>query len=503
MTTGIWILGDQLSHNNTALQDSIKQKSASEIIFIESLEHISQRQYHQQKIVFIWSAMRHFAEELKLDNWSVSYELAEDFISPLKKWIENKKITLLKIMIPSDRPFLRLINNLDLPCEIKLYPNINFLWQKEEFKTWANKRKRLILEDFYREGRKKWNILLTDESKPIGDKWNLDKQNRQPPKKNLSVPKPVFFAPDNITKEVIQKVEELTVNTYGKIDHFGWAVTRKDALKVLNNFVTSRIEKFGTYQDAMVTGEKYMWHSLISPYINVGLLQPLEVIKTVENAYYEHDIPLNSVEGFIRQVLGWREYMYGIYHYVDEDYFHSNWFNHQKSLPEFFWDSSKIDMNCLHQVLKQTEETAYAHHIQRLMILSNYGLIASISPQELENWFHSAYIDAYDWVMQTNVLGMGQFADGGLLASKPYASSANYINKMSDYCKNCKYDHKSRKTEHSCPFNYLYWDFLSRHQDKLKDQGRMNLVLSHLQKISVEELGQIQSLATQWQNRSS
>ena len=503
MTTGIWILGDQLNKNNRALQDSIKQKSSTEIIFVESLNHIAKRKYHQQKIVFIWSAMRHFAEELKQDNWSVSYELAEDFISPLQQWITNKNITLLKIMTPSDRPFFRLIKNLDLPCEIKFYPNTNFLWQKEEFKNWADKRKRLILEDFYREGRKRWNILLTKEGKPIGNKWNLDKQNRQPPKKNLSVPKPLFFALDEITKKVIQKVETLTSNTYGKTDNFAWAVTRKDALQVLDHFVTSRIENFGTYQDAMVTGEKYMWHSLISPYINVGLLQPLEVIKKIEQAYYHNDLPLNSVEGFIRQILGWREYMYGIYHYVDEDYFQSNWFEHQLSLPKFFWDSSKIDMNCLHQVLKQTEDTAYAHHIQRLMILSNYALVAGISPQELEDWFHSAYIDAYDWVMQTNVLGMGQFADGGILASKPYASSANYINKMSDYCKNCKYDHKSRNTEDSCPFNYLYWNFLYRHKDKLRDQGRMNLVLSHLKKISSEELEKIQSLATQWQNKRS
>jgi deoxyribodipyrimidine photolyase-related protein len=468
MTVGIWILGDQLTKNNKALQDSLKQKQSSEIILIESLQHISQRRYHQQKLVFIWSAMRHFAEELKQDDWSVSYHISADFISPLKQWIDDKNITLLKIMTPSDRPFLKTINNLDLACEIKLYSNINFLWQKEEFKHWADSRKRLILEDFYREGRKKWHILLTEEGKPIGEQWNLDKQNRQPPKKNLSVPQPLFFPADNITQEVIHQVENLTVNTYGKIDNFSWAVTRQDALKVLDHFVTSRIEQFGTYQDAMITGEKYMWHSLISPYLNVVLLQPLEVIKTVENAYYHNDLPLNSIEGFIRQVLGWREYMYGIYHYVDEDYFQSNWFEHQQPLPDFFWDSGQIEMNCLHQVLKQTEETAYAHHIQRLMILSNYGLIAGISPQELEDWFHSAYIDAYDWVMQTNVLGMGQFADGGLLASKPYASSANYINKMSDYCQNCKYDYKSRNQENSCPFNYLYWDFLARHKDKLK-----------------------------------
>ena len=481
MTIGIWILGDQLTHNNTALQDSIAQKSSTEIIFIESLNHIKTRQYHRQKIVFLWSAMRHFAKELQADKWTVSYEFGNSFLEPLQTWIQDKGISEVRIMTPSDRPFLKLINNLNLECSIKLYPNTNFLWQTEEFNQWAKKRKRLILEDFYREGRKKWNILLTEKNKPEGGKWNLDKQNRQPPKKNLSIPKPLFFQPDEITTTVIKKVENLKIHSYGEVNNFSWAVTRQDALKVLDHFVASRIENFGTYQDAMITGEEYMWHSLISPYINVGLLQPLEVIKTVEEAYYDHNLPLNSVEGFIRQILGWREYMYGIYHHVDDDYFQSNWFNHQ--------------------ILTQVMDTGYAHHIQRLMILSNYGLVAGISPQELENWFHSAYIDAYDWVMQTNVLGMGQFADGGLLASKPYASSANYIKKMSDYCGNCKYDEKSRNKEDSCPFNYLYWDFLTRHQDQLKSQGRMNLVLSHLKKISPEESETIQSLAKQWQDK--
>ena len=504
MTIGIWILGDQLSLKNTALQSCLNEKSTTSIIFIESIDHVKTRPYHKQKLAFIWSAMCHFAEELKQDNWQVDYQISDSFIEPLTKWIKQNQVSELRVMTPNDRPFLKLINSLNLPCDLKCYPNINFLWQPEQFQTWAKSRKRLILEDFYREGRKRWNILLTDNQKPEGGKWNLDKQNRKPPKRNLSVPKPLFFEIDEITQKVIDKVSKLSdlkIQTYGKIDRFLWGVTRKDALQVLDHFIQTRIDNFGTYQDAMVTGEEYMWHSLISPYINVGLLQPLEVIKKVEQAYYDRDLPLNSVEGFVRQVLGWREYMYGIYHYVDEDYFDSNWFDHHSPLPEFFWNSDKADMNCLHQVLKQTENTGYAHHIQRLMILSNYGLVAGISPQQLENWFHSAYIDAYDWVMQTNVLGMGQFADGGLLASKPYASYGNYIKKMSDYCGNCKYNHKTRSEGDSCPFNYLYWDFLIRHEEKLRTQGRMNLVLSHLKKMSSEESQKIQALANKWKEK--
>lgn len=495
MSIALWILGDQLIENHPILSELEANKQEVIIILIESLNHIKKRIYHQQKLIFIWSAMRHYAEELKANNWQVEYKISDSFTEGLSNCIKEHQLTEIRIITPCDRTFLQYIKNLKLDCEIKLYPNPNFLWQPEEFKQWADKRKRLILEDFYRESRKKWQILLTEDNQPVGGKWNLDKDNRQPPKKNLNPPKPLEFIPDNITKEVIKKVKQLDIKTYGNSDRFNWAVTRKDALKVLNNFINYRLEKFGTYQDAMITNEEFMWHSLISPYLNVGLLQPLEVIKTVEKAYYEKSLPLNSVEGFIRQVLGWREYMYGIYHYVKEDYFQSNWFNHQNPLPAFFWDSNLTKMNCLKQVLKQTENTAYAHHIQRLMIISNYALISGIYPQEIENWFHSAYIDAYDWVMQTNVLGMGQFADGGILASKPYASSANYINKMSDYCGNCCYNPKEKLTKNACPFNYLYWDFLARHEEKLRSQGRMNLVLKHLEKMSPDELNKMRNLA--------
>lgn len=500
MTIGIWILGDQLSHQNTALISCIHDLKSVKIIMIESLNHVQKRIYHQQKLIFIWSAMRHFAEELKAHNWEVDYFIERDFFVTLKAWIKKNNITELRLLFPNDRPFYKLIKEANFPCKIVFYPNNNFLWQPEEFKTWANKRKKLILEDFYRESRKRWKILLTENDEPIGGKWNLDKENRQPPNKNIYPPKPLIFEEDNITLEVKKHLQKLPLKTYGKADKFNWAVTRESALKGLNHFIKNGLENFGKYQDAMITNQEFMWHSLISPYLNIGLLQPLEVIKAVEKAYLENNLPLNSVEGFIRQILGWREYMYGIYHYVKEDYFTSNYFDHQQSLPAFFWDSNQCKMNCLKQVLKQTENTGYAHHIQRLMILSNYGLIAGISPQALESWFHTAYIDAYDWVMQTNVLGMGQFADGGLLASKPYASSANYIHKMSDYCANCPYDYREKIGENACPFNYLYWDFLARHENKLRSQGRMNLVLKHLEKISPQDLEKIRSLSQKHQN---
>ena len=498
MTTGIWILGDRLTKKQLTLQNDRDDKDKTPVILIESNNYVRQRPYHRQKLVLVWSAMRHFARELQADNWQVTYEVAEDFATPLIKWIKANQISELQITTPCDRPFRKLIENLDLPCEVTFVADNHFLWSGEEFVDWIKPRQRTLMEDFYRAGRKRFNILMDDEGKPIGGKWNYDMQNRKPPKKNLKTPKPLTFEPDEITQEVIDWVKQKQFSDYGAIEPFNWGVTRSQAQQVLAYFVKHCLPQFGTYQDAMVTGEYTMWHGLISPYLNLGLLEPMEVIKAIENAYYEQELPLNSVEGFIRQVMGWREYMHGIYYSQNEEYTESNWFKHHKPLPEFYWDASKTEMNCLHQTLTQVESTAYGHHIQRLMVLNNFALIAGIDPQELENWFHSAFIDAYDWVMQTNVIGMGQFADGGLLASKPYAASANYINKMSDYCGDCKYNKSDRTGDKACPFNFFYWDFLNRHRDRLKSLGRMNLVLSHIKRISEEEMAEITALARSW-----
>ena len=315
-------------------------------------------------------------------------------------------------MEPTDKPFLQIIQNLELqdlnlPCKVTIVPNNHFLWNKAEFQNWATGRKRLLMEDFYREGRRRFQILM-ENNKPIGGKWNLDKENRKPPKGKLNTPPAKWFEPDEITQEVIEHCRDVIyhVSTYGEVKNFGWGVTRSDALQVLNWFVENRLAGFGPYQDAMVTGEDTMWHAMLSPYLNLGLLQPLEVIQAAEKAYHQHQLPLNSVEGFIRQILGWREYMHGIYHHTSADYPEKNWFNHTQPLPEFFWNG-ETKMNCLHQILTQVQRTGYAHHIQRLMVLSNFSLIAGFSPQEVENWFNAAFIDAYDWVMQTNVIGMG------------------------------------------------------------------------------------------------
>jgi len=497
---GIWILGTQLSLEHAALKSCEQEKAQTPVIMIESQEYAAKRRYHQQKLVLVWSAMRHFATTLQAEGWNITYETATDFMTPLRTWVEKHQITELRMMNPNDRAFSHFIQQLDLGCEITLLPDNHFLWSTEDFQQWANNRKRILMEDFYREGRKRFNVLV-EGKKPVGGSWNFDQENRKPPQKNIAPPDPLTFSPDAMTQSVIAEVKALPFPTYGEIDRFNWGVTREDAQQVLAHFIETDLPNFGTYQDAMVTREKTMWHSLLSPYLNLGLLHPWEVIHAVEQAYSENNLPLNSVEGLIRQILGWREFLHGIYHWVAEDYGQGNWFDHTQPLPAFFWDSRQTDMNCLNQVLQQVEEIGYAHHIQRLMVLSNFALIVGVSPQELKEWFHAVLIDAYDWVMETNVIGMGQFADGGLFASKPYASSANYINKMSDYCENCCYNPRRRTQEQACPFNFFYWDFMARQRDQLQSLGRMNLVLANLRKIDPDELRKIQDLATAWREK--
>jgi deoxyribodipyrimidine photolyase-related protein len=493
MTIGVWVLGDQLAVGQAALASRQGDRADTPVLMVESRHHAQQRRYHAQKLVLVWSAMRHFAEDLKGAGWPVTYAIASDFETPLRQWIKAEGITTLRIMAPSDRPFDQFLRHLDLPCNVEILPNTQFLWRVDDFATWAEQRKSLLLESFYREGRKRFNVLMAGKE-PVGDRWNFDKENRKPPKGKLDTPPPLTFTPDGITQAVIEAVQGSDLDTFGQVTPFSWAVTRPQAQAVLDDFIAHRLQTFGPYQDAMVTGEDTLWHGLLSPYLNLGLLHPQEVIAAVEQAFQAGDLPLNSVEGFIRQVLGWREYMRGLYWHVPEDYFQRNWFSHDRPLPEWFW-SGETEMNCLHQVIDQVQRTGYAHHIQRLMILANFALISGLQPQQVENWFHAAFIDAYDWVMQTNVLGMGLFADGGVLASKPYAASANYVNRMSDYCKGCRYHPKQRTGPDACPFNFFYWDFLDRHRDSLQSQGRMSFILKNLDKMAPEELAEIRDRA--------
>ncbi|MDX2270367.1 MAG: cryptochrome/photolyase family protein [Cyanobacteriota bacterium] len=499
MTVGVWILGDQLHPQQSALACLSDDPATIPVILIESQAWVNQRNFHQQKLVLIWSAMRHFAEALHQQGYPVTYVESVDFVIPLHDWATERNLREIRLMTPADIPFREYVQAIapQLPCPIVLLENNHFLWSRSEFLIWAKGRKRLLMEDFYRAGRKRFQILMEGRD-PCGGAWNFDSQNRQPPPAQVTFPSPLHFPPDAITQTVIQKVSTHYTHHFGSLKNFGWAVTRPQAWLVLQDFLAHRLTQFGPWQDAMVTGSDSLWHSLISPYLNMGLLTPQEVIQEAENAYWTNGIPINSVEGFIRQILGWREYMRGLYEYLMPDHYaQQNTFQHQHPLPDFFW-TGQTDLNCLHQVIDQIQRTGYAHHIQRLMILSNFALISGIQPQVMESWFHAVFIDSYDWVMQTNVLGMGLFADGGMLASKPYAASANYIHRMSDYCRSCHYHHNQKVGEDACPFNFFYWDFLLRHRQTLQGLGRMGLVLAHLDRLEPETIRQIQALAQAW-----
>ncbi|KEF43517.1 MAG: deoxyribodipyrimidine photolyase [Cyanobium sp. CACIAM 14] len=502
MTTGVWVLGDQLHPGQAALAD--QDRSRVRVLLIESAAWPSGRPVHVQKLVLVWSAMRHFAAELRLAGWSVDHLEVEDFGEALRSWIAREGIRELRLMEPADRPFRRMVEALALPVTLVWVPSNAFLWSRSAFAAWASGRRQLRMETFYREGRRRFGVLMAEGGEqPLGDRWNYDQENRRPPGRGLVGPEPLWFEPDAITGAVIAKVAALGERRLaagasplpGNLEPFRWGVTRAQAHAVLEHFIDTRLERFGPHQDAMVSGQPTLWHALLSPYLNLGLLHPLEVIRRVEAEGRARRTPLASLEGFLRQVLGWREYTHGLHHWFGEDYGASNHFDHHEPLPAFFERLGGSGMACLDDTFAAIRELAYAHHIQRLMLLANYGLIAGLEPAALTSWFRRVFIDGFDWVMETNVLGMGLFADGGRLASKPYAASGSYINRMGTYCKGCRFDPKQRTGEHACPFNTLYWDFLDRHRGSLGANPRMALVMKQLEKFPEGELEAIRSTA--------
>jgi deoxyribodipyrimidine photolyase-related protein len=314
--------------------------------------------------------------------------------------------------------------------------------------------------------------LLMDGGKPAGGRWNFDKENRKPAKADLLMPRPIAFPPDDITRDVIAMVERRFADHPGALKGFDYAVTAHDAERQAAHFVAYALAGFGDYEDAMLTGERFLWHSILSPYINSGLLDPLDLCRRAEAEYRAGRAPLNAVEGYIRQIIGWREYMRGIYWREGPTYVDRNFFGHTRALPGWFW-TGETDMHCLAEAIGQTIATAHAHHIQRLMVIGNFALLIGADPRQVHLWYLEIYLDAYEWVELPNTLGMSQYGDGGLLGSKPYISSGAYINRMSDYCAGCRYDVSKRVGEDACPFNALYWDFPARHRDKLGENRRL------------------------------
>ena len=491
------ILGDQLSETISSLRDV--DKLNDNILICEVKSEATYVKHHKKKIAFLFSAMRHFSKFLEGLNYNLTYIKYDDSGNSGSLYGEVKRAILTnnheKIVITKPNEFrlylemLEWENKLNIPVEIR--DDDRFLCSTDEFNTWASDRKQLRMEYFYRNMRRKYDILMEGDE-PIGGQWNFDSENRKPPKNGLDVPKSYSTQPDKITMEVINLVENSFNDHFGDLKPFNFAVTRQQALVVLDEFIDKRLSMFGDFQDAMVEGEPWMFHSHISFYLNCGLLTPLECIKAVERAYYDNRAPLNAVEGFIRQVLGWREYIRGVYWYKMPAYKSENFLEAHRKLPEFYW-TGQTDMNCLKQCINETKENSYAHHIQRLMVLGNFVLLAGINPDDVHEWYLSVYSDAYEWVELPNVTGMILYADGGILASKPYAASGAYINRMSNYCKNCHYKVSSKTGEDACPFNYLYWDFLIRNETKLRNNPRMGLIYRNLDKMKSDKYEAIKS----------
>jgi deoxyribodipyrimidine photolyase-related protein len=495
----IVVTGDQLSNGLASLRDV--DRGDAVVLMAEVASACTAVRYHKKKIALILSAMRHFADELRGEGWTVDHVRLDDaantgtLTGEVARAAKRHRARAIRIVEPGQWRVLKAIERWEertgLPVDI--LPDDRFVCGILEFQTWAQGRRELVMEWFYREMRKKTGLLM-DGDKPAGGVWNLDRDNRAPPRKGMAYPGPLRFQQDAITREAIDLVADRFGGHFGSLDGFHFPITRAQALDALDHFVAHALPDFGRYQDAMVTGERFLFHAVLSPALNCGLLTPLELCEAAVAAYEAGRVPLNSAEGFVRQVIGWREYIRGMYWLEMPGLGTANALGADRPLPEFYW-TGETEMRCLAQAVVSTRDEAYAHHIERLMVLGNFAMLAGVDPQAVSDWFLVVYADAYEWVEMPNVLGMSQFADGGRLGSKPYAAGGAYINRMSDYCGRCRYDVKQRVGEDACPFNALYWDFLARHETRLRPNRRMGPVYRNWDRMKDEDKRAIRASA--------
>lgn len=499
----ILILGDQLDASASALSDF--DPACDTLWTAEVLEESIHIPSSKQRTAVFLSAMRHFAQDLRAKGWPLIYIQLDDpqntgsLSGELSKAIAKLEPTQLIMTAPGDWRVLQSLRGVALqhgvPLEIR--DDTHFFCTVREFSAYSQGRKQLRMEYFYRHLRQKTGILM-DGANPLGGQWNFDHANRGSFGKQGPgvVPPPSRFAPDPITVEVMALVNQKLAHHPGKLSEFGWPVTRSQALEALDAFVTHRLANFGLYQDAMWGGEVWLYHSHLSCALNLKLLNPREVITAAEAALSKGLAPLESVEGFIRQILGWREYVRGIYWTQMPAYADQNSQQAMNPLPEFYW-TANTEMACLRDSIRQTLEHGYAHHIQRLMVTGLYALLLGVEPQQVHQWYLGVYVDAVEWVELPNTIGMSQFADGGLMASKPYVASGKYIDRMSNYCQGCPYDPSLAVGDQACPFTTLYWDYLDQHAESLARNPRMGMQLKNLGRISQEQRAAIRLQAQQ------
>jgi deoxyribodipyrimidine photolyase-related protein len=489
----VLILGDQLNLDASALTDFDPAQDA--IWMAEVMEESKHVISSKQRSTLFLSAMRHFAETLKSQNWPLHYIQLDDahnagnagnLADALDKTIQTTKPQQLVMTAPGEWRVLQSLRHVAKKNKLTLdvRDDTHFFSTVREFAEHAKGRKQLRQEFFYRELRQKTGILM-DGKKPISGQWNFDEDNRGSFGKAGPglLPAPTRYEPDAITLEVMRLVNDRMTDHPGSLNSFGWPVTRAQALAALDSFIQHRLPSFGLYQDAMWEGEVWLYHSHIASALNLKLLNPREVVSAAEKAYEAGHAPLPAVEGFIRQILGWREYVRGIYWTQMPEYLERNEMQASAKLPAFYW-TADTDMACLRDAITQTLNHGYAHHIQRLMVTGLFALLLGVHPKEVHAWYLGVYVDAVEWVELPNTLGMSQFADGGVMASKPYVASGKYIDRMSNHCKGCRFNPALSTGESACPFTTLYWDYLNRHVDVLAKNPRMLMQLKNLNRLS-------------------
>ncbi len=484
--------------------DVVRQADKSDDVFLmaEVMAEATYVRHHVKKIAFLFSAMRHHADALMTAGYTVRYVALEDdgntqsIDGEILRACEEIGPVRVVITEPGEWRLRETLEALALalPVPLDVLQDTRFLCSHAEFRDWADDRRELRMEYFYREMRRRHDILMDPGGKPVRGRWNFDTDNRKPPKSGLSSSRRLSFRKDAITRDVLDLVRRRFPDSYGRLEPFHFAVTRRQALRELDHFIAEILPGFGDHQDAMVKGEPYLRHSLLAAYMNAGLLYPIEVCRKAEAAYRDGDAPINAAEGFIRQILGWREYVRGIYWRFMPAYAERNELGATEPLPWFYW-SGETQMACMREALTHTCDHAYSHHIQRLMVTGNFALLAGIEPKAVHEWYLAVYADAYEWVELPNTIGMALHADGGQLASKPYAASGSYIRRMSNFCEGCAYDPKISVGERACPFNALYWDFLARHRARFSGNARMPYVYANWDKMGGEKQAALRNQA--------
>jgi deoxyribodipyrimidine photolyase-related protein len=494
----VLVLGDQLDLDAAAFDGFDVAHDA--VWMAEVAEESTHVWSTKPRSAMFLAAMRHFAQALREAGRPLHYTALDDagnrgsLAAELDATVERLKPRALVMTAPGDWRVLQAIKAVaqrhSLPLDIR--EDHHFFGTVRAFAAHAKGRTQLRMEYFYRAMRREHRVLM-DGDQPVGGQWNFDADNRGAfPKKSgpPAVPPPTRVEPDAITREVIALVNARFADHPGRLDSFAWPVTRAHALQALERFVAERLPEFGRWQDAMWPGQPWLWHAHLSAALNLKLLNPREVVAAAEAAYHAGHVPLASAEGFIRQVLGWREYVRGLYWTRMPGYLELNALDAQADLPWFYW-TGETDRACLADAIGQTLEHGYAHHIQRLMVTGLYALLLAVKPQQVHAWYLAVYVDAVEWAELPNTLGMSQYGDGGLMASKPYVASGHYIDKMSGTCKGCRFDPKQRTGERACPFTTLYWDFLARHEVLLGRNVRMAMPLKNLARIDAPERARI------------